>query len=298
MSGPSKPTTSSVKVAEFFAESFFVEDAQDGVFAMDRGHDGDAEVHEAALVTHAEAAILRNATLGDIELAHDFNARKNGGVPFLGERLHGVLQDAVNAVLHDDFGVARFDVDVTGAAFEGGEDYGVHQAHDGAHAGIARELVHRNIFVAVFFLADYLEREAFGGLIEDALGLLGALQQIVNLRSGGYLDLQALAEQQRKLVGELQLAGIGHGDHQGGFVGLERDEFVAKHQFGGNAAEKIGINALLAQVHEGAAIAFGEAASLFALGGVVRPPGTTGLLVVVAIECYPPVPTWREKSGR
>ncbi len=180
---------------------------------MDRGHDGDAEIDEAALVTHAEAAVLRDAALGDIEFAHDLDARKNGGVPFLGERLHGVLQDAVNAVFHDDFGVARFDVDVAGAALEGGEDDGVHEAHDGAHAGIARELLHRNVFVAVVFVADDLEREAFGGLIEDALGLLGALQQVANLRGGGDLNLQALAKQERKLVGELQLAGIGHGDH-------------------------------------------------------------------------------------
>ena len=192
MSGPIEADYVERQVAEFLAESFFVEDAQDGVFAMNRRHDRNAEVHEAAFVTHAEAAVLRNATLGDIEFAHHFNARKNRGVPFLGERLHGVLQYAVNAVLDDHFGVARFDVDVARSAFEGGEDYGVHQTNDGAHAGIARELIHRNIFFAVFFVADDLQREPFGGLIEHALGLLGALQQIVNLRSGGDTDLQAL----------------------------------------------------------------------------------------------------------
>ena len=152
---------------------------------MDRRHDGNAEIDEAAFVAHAEAAVLRDAALGDIQLAHHFDARKNRGVPVLGERLHGVLQNAVNAVLHHHFGVARFDVDVARAALERGEDHGVHQAHDGAHAGIARELVHRNIFFAVFFVADHLQREAFGGLVENALRLLGALQQIADLRGGG-----------------------------------------------------------------------------------------------------------------
>src|ERR1700733_4121104 len=147
------------QVTEFFAERFFIEDSEHGGFTEHRGHDGDAEVDEAAFVTHAEAAVLRDAALGDIEFAHDFNARKDGGVPFLGQRLHGVLQDAVNAVLDDHFGVARFDVNVTGAALEGGEDYGVNQAHDGADTGIARELVHRNVFVAVFFVADDLQGE-------------------------------------------------------------------------------------------------------------------------------------------
>ena len=125
------------EVAELLAERFLVEDAKHGVFAVNRGHDGDAEVDEAAFVAHAEAAVLRDAALGDVQLAHDLDARKDRGVPVLRERLHGVLQNAVNAVLHDHFGVARFDVDVAGAPFKGGEDHGVDQAHDRAHAGFA-----------------------------------------------------------------------------------------------------------------------------------------------------------------
>ena len=57
--------------------------------------------------------------------------------------------------------------------------------HDGAHARFARELLHRNVFVAVFFVADDLQRETFGGLVEHALRLLGALQQVADLGSGG-----------------------------------------------------------------------------------------------------------------
>ena len=71
---------------------------------------------------------------------------------------------------------------------------------------------------------------------------------------------------------------------------FERDEVVAEHQFGGNAAEKLGIDALFAEIDEGAAIALGQAASLFALGGVAgRTPRIAGLLLVMAIEFYPPV---------
>ena len=163
---------------------------------MHRRHDGNAEIDEAAFVTHAEAAVLRDAALGNIELAHHLDARKNRGVPVFRQRLHGVLQNAVNAVLHDHFGIARFDVDVARAPLERREDHGVDEANDGAHAGFARELLHGDIFFAVFFVADDLQRESFGGLIEHALRLLGALQQVADLRSGGDLDLQALAEQQ------------------------------------------------------------------------------------------------------
>src|SRR5579863_4186786 len=59
---------------------------------------------------------------------------------------------------------------------------------------------------------------------------------------------------------------------------FEWDEFVAKHQLGRNAAEKVGINALFEQIHEGAAIAFGEAASLVAFGGVVRAAGNNRIV--------------------
>src|ERR1700690_1839986 len=106
------------EIAKFFAERLFIKNAQDSVFPVNRRHDGNAEVHEAAFITNAEAAVLRDAALGDVELAHDLDAGKNRGVPVFGERLHGVLQNAVNAVFDHHFGVARLDVNVTGTALK------------------------------------------------------------------------------------------------------------------------------------------------------------------------------------
>src|SRR4029077_19850650 len=166
-------------------------------------HNRNAKIDEAPFIANAEAAVLGDAALGDIEFAHYFNAREDGGVPLLGKSLHGVLQHTVDAVLDDDFGVARLDVNVTGAALERGEDDGVNEANDRAHAGIARELVHGDVFVAVFFVANDLKGEAFGGLIENALGLLGAFQEIVNLRRSSDFNLQALIQQKREFVGLL-----------------------------------------------------------------------------------------------
>ncbi len=54
---------------------------------------------------------------------------------------------------------------------------------------------------------------------------------------------------------------------------FERNEFVAKHHFRGDAAEQFGIDALFAEIDEWAAITFGEAAGLIALGGIVRNAG-------------------------
>jgi hypothetical protein len=100
---------------------------------MHGGHDGDAEVDEAALVAHAEAAVLRHAALGDVEFAHDLDARQDGLVVLAGDGGHGLLQHAVDAVLdHDTAVVVCLEVDVGGAALERGEDGGVDQADDGA----------------------------------------------------------------------------------------------------------------------------------------------------------------------
>src|SRR5262249_9789286 len=132
------------KTLEFFGERFLVEDAKDSVFTVTGGHDGNAKIDVAALVFDAEAAVLRNAALGDIEIAEDLNARKNSGVPFLSDRLHGVLKDAVDAVLDGDFGVARFDVNIGGTSLERGEDDGFDETDDGAGGGVAGEAITGN----------------------------------------------------------------------------------------------------------------------------------------------------------
>ena len=121
-------------------------------------------------------------------------------------------------------------MNITRAAFERRINDRVHQPHDGANAGVpARELVHRDVFVAVFLISDDLQSKTFGSLIEHALRLLRPLQEIVNLRGSGHLYLQSLPEQKRKFVGELQLTRICNGHSQCGFVRFERDKLVSKH---------------------------------------------------------------------
>ena len=282
------------KVAELLAQRFLVQNAQDGVFAVHRGHDGNAEVDEAALVADPEAPVLRHAPLGNVQLAHDLDARKDGGVPVLGQRLHGELQNAVDAVLDDHLGVARFDVDITRAPLESGEDDGVHQAHHRAHAGFPGELLHGDVLVAVFVLADHLERESLGGFIQHALRLFGALEEVADLRGGSHLDLQALAQKQRQLIGEMQLARIRHGHGKSAADRFQGDEVVAEHHFRRDAAKQLGIDALLAKVDKTAAIALRQTARLEKLGCIARRGRSRyrgrcgGLFMDVAIGNYPP----------
>src|SRR3954453_8127698 len=107
-----------------------VQDTDDRILAVRGGDDGDAEVDGAAGDAQLEAAVLRDAFLGDVELRHDLDARNDGAVVALVDRIERFVEHAVDAVLDDDFVVSRLDVNVRGAALDGVEDDGVDQLDD------------------------------------------------------------------------------------------------------------------------------------------------------------------------
>ena len=221
-----------------------------------------------ALVADAETAVLGDAALGDIELAHDLDARNDGGVPVLGDGRHGVVEHAVDAVLDDDFLIARFDVDVARAALEGVEDGGIDQLDDRRDVAIdGSEPVDGKRFFGVILVADDVERETFGDLFEDALRLFGLLEQIGNLGGGGDLDAQFLVEQQAEFVDGVEIAGIGEGDFERSVLRLEGHEIVTEHQVDGDGAEKVVVDGAVAQIDELAAIADGDSLGLGGLNG-------------------------------
>ena len=47
----------------------------------------------------------------------------------------------------------RLDVNVAGSPLERGEDHRIHQPNDRADAGVARELLHGDVFVALFVVS-------------------------------------------------------------------------------------------------------------------------------------------------
>src|ERR1700733_6292902 len=196
------------EVAELLAHRFFVEHAEHRIFAVHRGHDADTEVDQAAFVTHSETAILGDAALGNVELAHDLDARQDGGVVFAGDRRHGHLQHAVDAVLYDHRVVVGFNVNIGGAALERGEDGGVDQANNGADVFFAGELLDGDVFFRVFIAGQHVEGEAFAGFVQHALRLLGFFQQVSDLRQGRHAGDNAIAEQAGDLIENHQPRGI------------------------------------------------------------------------------------------
>ena len=91
-----------------------VEQAQHHALAVAGGQGGDAHVHRPAAEAQRDAAVLRQAFFGDVELRHDLDARHHRGVQ-RALRLDHVAQHAVDAEAHHRARFEGFDVDVRGA---------------------------------------------------------------------------------------------------------------------------------------------------------------------------------------
>ena len=256
---------------ELLAHRLFVEHAQHRVLAVNRGHDGHAEIDGALgiAVLHAEAAVLRYATLGDIQFAHHLDARNDGGVMLLADGRHGLGEHAVNAELDAHRIVASLDMNVTGPPLQSGKDRGIHQANDRADVALRGQPVDGNaVFAAGLVVRNHRQGEAFAGFFEDALRLFRLLEDLADLRQSGNLGQDALAQQQADLVNHHQLAGVGDGDGQPSVFGLvQRHEVITEHQVYGNLLEQIVLQLEIVQIHEFAAIAPGN---VLGLGQVVN----------------------------
>ena len=90
---------------------FLVEQAQHRAFAVPGGQRGDPHIDRLAADAQRDAAILRQAFLGDVELRHDLDARDQRGMDRL-LRPHHVAQAAVDAEAHHRDLLERFDMDI------------------------------------------------------------------------------------------------------------------------------------------------------------------------------------------
>ena len=64
-----------------------VEQTHDDAFAVKRRQSGNAEIHFAAQRFDLDAAVLRQAALGDIQPRHQLHARNNGGLQLARRRI-------------------------------------------------------------------------------------------------------------------------------------------------------------------------------------------------------------------
>src|SRR5439155_12038869 len=144
-----------------------VEDSQHDRFAVDHRDDRDADVDLAAGDFELDAAVLRQALFGDVQVRQNLDAADDGGVEAADGAGHvGLDQHAVDAVAKTQLVLERLDVNVGGAGFNRlGEDL-VHETDDrGVLGGIGQ------VQVLVLARVDDLQ---FGGFGRQGLDRVGA----------------------------------------------------------------------------------------------------------------------------
>ena len=85
--------------------------------------------HAVLVEADLDAAVLRQALLGDVELRHDLDARRDR-VAELHRRAHDVVENAVDAVADAQLLLVRLDVDVARALLNRRHQHDVDQPHD------------------------------------------------------------------------------------------------------------------------------------------------------------------------
>src|SRR6185295_15145042 len=95
---------------------------------------GDAEVDLAAHQPQLDASVLRQASLGDVELRHDLDARHDRRLQ-PARRGFDVVQHAVDAVTDLELVLERLDVDIRRALLERPVDEQVDEPDDGRLGG-------------------------------------------------------------------------------------------------------------------------------------------------------------------
>jgi hypothetical protein len=118
-----------------------VQEAQHGALAMGAGQGGDAHVDGAGAQAQADAAVLRQAFFGDVQVGHDLQARDQGGVQ-RAVGLHHLAQRAVHAKAHAAVALVGLDVDVARAVARGLREQGVEHADDGRVVGGFQQVFH------------------------------------------------------------------------------------------------------------------------------------------------------------
>src|SRR5713226_2510386 len=227
-----------------------VEQAHDDALAEHGGRGGEADVDVAAGELHADAAVLRQALLRDVQAAHDLHARADAVLEPL-RRPDDLLQHAVHPEAHADVLLLRLDVDVAGALLGGAEEQRVDQPDDGRLvAGVEQvlrllQLVRDHVQVAGLEIADQLLRLVGGAVVDGVDAVEDGLRRHQHRRDAG-------PEEQPNAVQRARVERVGDG-HQRVRVAVGLD--AQRYQLGllgevdGHELDQLGRDLLRRETH-------------------------------------------------
>ena len=231
-----------------------VEQAHRHRLAFDRRQRGDADVEQApgGRGAQRDAAVLRLAALGDVELREHLQAGRDAGRESLRDPLRDV-QHTVDAVADDQLFFLRLDVNVAGTVLGSGEDERVDEANERrvGDAVVGFEIV--LVLVEARHVADEGRVHRLGGAREPA-----DLGQHVVLR--GDEELDRLPRREAQLVEPAHVLRVGDRDLEVAAVGGERDRADALEHGQGDDLRGLRIDAGDGEVDERQLVLLGQPA--------------------------------------
>src|SRR5947207_13442405 len=110
-------------------ELFLVEDAQDNVFAEDRGKRRNTDINGLAVHGHRGLAILWKPRFGNVQVSHDLDARIDGALQFFGN-VRPLFENTVDSISHPNEILFGLEVNVGRAFGDARQDQQVDQLDD------------------------------------------------------------------------------------------------------------------------------------------------------------------------
>ena len=224
--------------AEIERQVALVENSEHDLLAEQRGQRRHAEVDDLVAHLQLDAAVLRHASLGDVELRHDLEARDERRLE-LHRRLHHFLQRAVDAVANADLVLEALEVNVRRAALHGVGENGVDQLDD-------RRVLHlrleRRLRDLLFGLLDDLDVAASLGFeLADGVHERRHLRFVASRRTILSISPRSVyspdehredvvARDELEILEHAEVRRIGHRDGERATVALERNDEVLLRQ--------------------------------------------------------------------
>ncbi|MNM87217.1 hypothetical protein D3C81_993920 [compost metagenome] len=191
-----------------------------------------------------EAAVLRQALLGDVQAGHDLQAhdQRRGDAGFLDQLL---VEHAVDALAQAQDLLVRLDVDVRGLHLHRILEQHLQQAHHRGVAVVQAEAA--EVEVAVFQALVKL-----AGQLGDLAGApVEAVEVVEQLALAHHRRLERLAQQAAQLVEGVEIEWIAHADQQAVALLDQQDGAETPRQCLGQALDQRRVELELAQVDVG-----------------------------------------------
>src|SRR5881394_1470137 len=218
-----------------------VENTQHDLLAEQHGQRRDAEIDDAGAHLELDAPVLRHAALGDVELRHDLDARREGRA-HLHRRLHHFVQRAVHAVADTHLVLERLDMDVGGAALYGVGEESVDQLDDRRIVGQVLRLDVLVLLVLddleVFRRLDRLQQGLELGIRLLVVALDGVAQRVL----AGDDGKDVAAGDELDVLDRRDVVRIGNGDRQGSSLPLQGEDRVLGGDVGGEELDDLGVD--------------------------------------------------------